>query len=110
MNTLFHDCLGREIHVGDVIASGHRDGNSGSLAVGIVTGFTDSEILVTKLQRGKWYEYKDGSGKWWMQWDKGDTWRDIKGRCAYGERCLITGMSEADLRAIVAGQEEQGKQ
>lgn len=107
-NAKFLDFLGREIKVGDVIISSHREakgGNSANLAIGVVTGFSDNDILVTKFQRGCW----SLSGTWWHQRENGDTWRAIKGRCAYGNRCFITGMTEADLRRIVGIGDKQSE-
>jgi hypothetical protein len=113
-DAVFLDYLGRQIKIGDVIISCHRGakgGNSANLAIGVVTGFTESDILVTKFQRGCW----SPSGIFWWGTDKGygddgNTWRTIAGRCAYGERCFITGMSEADLRQLAGISEGQGMQ
>lgn len=98
---VFYDCLGREIKVGDVIASGHRDHNVGSLAIGVVTGFDGNRaIKVTKFERGHWHKYgKDLQWRMWMPQIDGDEYREVKGRCAYGERCFVTGLSEDELRA-----------
>lgn len=106
---IFLDCLGREIKVGDVLANGHRDGNCGGISVGVVTGFKDGKILATKYVRGDWCEYDyDGSRQrsWWAN-DTGKTWRPYKGHWSYGERCCITGMTEADLRQIVGLSESE---
>jgi hypothetical protein len=109
-NKVFHDCFDRQIKVGDVLAIGERDRNYGRLSMAVVTGFADHDILVTRFQRGNWHERYDGNGKWWMQSANGDAWRTYDSRCAHGERCFITGMSEADLRKIAGITEEQGEQ
>ena len=105
MSTLFHDCLGREIKVGDVLANGHRDGNLGGITIGVVTGFTENAILATKIQRGHWYGRSDGS-RWWMSDDRGDTWRLMNGRWYYGERCFITGLDFEAVKRLVGLESE----
>lgn len=103
MTAVFHDCLGREIKVGDVLANGHRERNLGGITIGVVTGFAENAILATKLQRGHWY----GSDKpWWMSSDDGDSWRLMKGRWYYGERCFITGLDFEAVKRLVGLESE----
>lgn len=98
---VFHDCLGREIKVGDVLANGHRDGDQGGISVGVVTGFKDGKILAKKLQRGKWYYSVVYEKRRWMARGDGNTWRFMGGYWNYGERCCITGLTEESLKAMI---------
>lgn len=85
-NKVFLDCLGRQIKVGDMLANGHRERDRGGITLGIVTGFTDDAMLITSLQRGHWFGVTD---RWWSPDSTGDTWRLLKTRWQFGERCFI---------------------
>lgn len=101
---VFHDYLGRQINVGDVLANGHRDGDRGGISIGVVTGFTDDAILATKYHRGEWYGV---TGRWWSSASDGPTWRAVKGRWTHGERCFITGLTEDALKAMINLESEE---
>lgn len=104
-NRVFHDCLGRQINVGDVLANGHRVGSChAGLSLGVVTGFKDHKILVKKLQSGCWFEY--GGKRCWSGYG-GDLWRFYDGYWIHGERCFITGLTEDDLRQLVTIEESE---
>ena len=98
---MFHDCLNREIKVGDVLACGQRQGSHGGMIVGVVRGFTEKSILADILHGG----YDD----WWEFYEtrRHTSWRLKKGHFNADYNCCITGMTEADLRAIVEGQENK---
>ena len=113
MSTVFRDCLNREIKVGDVIADGHRDGNTGGIGLAIVRGFTEAKdkwtpgrMVVEVAKRGEWYGVN--KDQWWAK-DNGDTWRFSKAHRTYGERCFITGLTEQELRDLVAKASEQAE-
>lgn len=97
---LFHDCLGREITVGDVLACGQRRGSHGGIRIGIVRGFTERTILVDILDDG-YPSYNRGEDHTmpYREW----TWR--KGHFNAGYNCCITGMIEMQLREMTGTQE-----
>jgi len=108
MSKVFRDCLNREIKVGDVIADGHRDGNTGGIGLAIVRGFTEAKdawnpgrMVVEVAKRGTW------RGDYWWAKDDGDTWRFSKTQRWYGERCFITGLTEQELRGLIAKATEE---
>jgi hypothetical protein len=114
MSTVFRDCLGREIKVGDVIADGHRLRDIGGVSLGIVRGFkeakdsfSEARMQVEVAQRGRWFGAGD-SKSWWSTED-GETWRWISTYRTHGGRCFITGLTEDQLRDLVAKASEQAK-
>lgn len=98
---VFHDCLGREIKVGDVLANGHKGRDGDHITVGVVTGFTDKSIQAKKLQRGKWYYSVVYEKRRWMACSNGDAWRLMGGCWVRGKSCFITGLTEETLKAMI---------
>jgi hypothetical protein len=102
MSTIFCDCFNKEIRVGDVLASGQRRGSHGGIRVGIVTGFTARSVLADMV---------DGNWNGWDHTKRHDTsWKLRKGHFNAGYNCVITGLTEADLRVlpgVASGQSEQ---
>jgi hypothetical protein len=92
---IFHDCLGRVIKVGDVLANGQRANCHGRIVIGVVTGFTEKTILVNTLDEGRpAYVTGEDHDKSYREW----TWR--KGHFNASYNCCITGMTEQQLREI----------
>jgi hypothetical protein len=96
----FHDCLGREISVGDVLANGQRRGSHGGIRIGIVRGFTERTILVDILDDG-YPTYRAGEDHT-MPYKR---WTMRKGHFNTGYNCFITGMTADHLREITDTQE-----
>lgn len=87
---MYRDCFGREIKVGDVIASGRRVGTQGDIVVGIVTGFTEQSVRVRKIfQRDPWSDNDKLTYKNTNVYEPGN--------------CLITGMSVSALEKAARG-------
>jgi hypothetical protein len=97
---LFHDCLGREIKVGDVLANGQRQGSHGGIRVGIVRGFTERSILVDIVDDG-YPAYRRGQDHT-MPYKE---WTLRKSHFNTGYNCLITGMTEMQIREMTETQE-----
>lgn len=89
---LFHDCLGREIQEGDVLASGYRKDAHGGIRIGIVRGFSVKSILVDVLDDG--YPPEQVGRNHTMPYDQW-TLRRMHFNAPYN--CFITGMTEAEL-------------
>lgn len=97
-NKVFHDCLGREIKVGDVLANGQRRQSHGGIQVGIVTGFTAKTILADMVD----CDHLDWSGVQRL------TSRSLrKGHFNADYNCCITGMAEGDLRQLMVIEESE---
>jgi hypothetical protein len=95
---IFHDCLGRVIKVGDVLANGQRQGTHGGIRVGVVTGFTPKTILANMLQEGysTYNPGRDHAGP-------STEWSFRKGHFNTGYNCCITGMTEMELLIAIVG-------
>lgn len=97
---VFHDCLGREISVGDVLANGQRRGSHGGIRIGIVRGFTERAILADILD-DSYPGYRRGHDHTMPH----DHWILRKGHFTSGYNCFITGMTEQHLRELTDTQE-----
>lgn len=90
---IFQDCLGQTIKVGDVLACGQRRHSHGAIRVGIVRGFTERSILADML---------DGDWRGLYHAERRDTSFTLrKGHFNAPYNCVVTGMSEDDLRGKV---------
>ena len=97
-NRVFHDCLGRQISVGDVLAK-----SWGGIDLAVVRGFTEQKFIVDKLA-GDWHSYVRGDFD-----NPGHFTKYRYARTLYevGNYCFITGMTEDDLRKLVVIEESE---
>lgn len=93
---VFHDCLGRQIKVGDVLAK-----SWGGIDLAVVRGFTEQKFVVHKVV-GDWDSFVRGDYDHPGHFTK---YRYARALYEVGSYCFITGMTEDDLRKIVTIEE-----
>jgi uncharacterized protein (DUF1330 family) len=87
----FHDFLGRQIKIGDVIFSGGRDSTHGRATLMIVCKFTDKSMVGDALNSNTFHRLK-------MK----------KERLTEGKYCIITGMTKDEVLLLMDKSSDNG--